>query len=193
MNLRTIVKRTTVFITHDLLEALTLGDRIAIMKDGEIVQLGTAEEILSRPSNDYVTEFVKDVPRGKVIMAQSIMKPPPVIAKSGQKIESVIKAMEDKDTTFAFVIDNDGKLTGTVTMELALSKTKKGTAEVKEITRKRGPSVAPDTPLEQCLQLTEKRDTPLPVVDEQNHLLGVVTRKSLIDAIYTEEEEKENT
>ena len=66
--------RTILFITHDLDEALKLGDRIAIMKDGAVVQVGTPEEILSRPANDYVRDFVENVDRSKVITAGSVMR-----------------------------------------------------------------------------------------------------------------------
>ena len=63
------------FITHDFLEALKIGDRIAIMKDGEIVQVGTPQEIVAHPVNDYVREFTKDAPRIKVLTAKTIMQP----------------------------------------------------------------------------------------------------------------------
>ncbi len=69
------LQKTLVFITHDFLEALKLGDRIAIMKDGEIVQIGTPEEIVAHPVDDYVFEFTKDVPRVKVLTARSVMQP----------------------------------------------------------------------------------------------------------------------
>jgi glycine betaine/proline transport system ATP-binding protein len=69
------VQKTMIFITHDLLEALKLGDRIAIMKDGQFVQVGTPEEVVARPANDYVADFTRDVPRAHVLTARSIMKP----------------------------------------------------------------------------------------------------------------------
>lgn len=67
--------KTVIFITHDLDEAIRLADRVLIMKDGEIAQLGTMEEILSRPANDYVAKFVNAADKTKVITAGSIMKP----------------------------------------------------------------------------------------------------------------------
>jgi glycine betaine/proline transport system ATP-binding protein len=69
------VQKTMIFITHDLLEALKLGDRIAIMKDGQFVQVGTPEEVVARPADDYVADFTRDVPRAHVLTARSIMKP----------------------------------------------------------------------------------------------------------------------
>jgi glycine betaine/proline transport system ATP-binding protein len=69
------VQKTMIFITHDLMEALKLGDRIAIMKDGQFVQVGTPEEVVARPADDYVADFTRDVPRAHVLTARSIMKP----------------------------------------------------------------------------------------------------------------------
>jgi glycine betaine/proline transport system ATP-binding protein len=73
LRLQKSLHKTIVFISHDFLEALKLGDRIAIMKDGEIVQMGTPQQIVAHPANDYVREFVKDVPRAKVLTARTIM------------------------------------------------------------------------------------------------------------------------
>jgi glycine betaine/proline transport system ATP-binding protein len=68
------VRKTMVFITHDLAEALKLGDRIAIMKDGKFVQVGTPEEVVARPADDYVADFTRDVPRAHVLTVRSIMR-----------------------------------------------------------------------------------------------------------------------
>ncbi|WP_079159737.1 quaternary amine ABC transporter ATP-binding protein [Streptomyces griseus] len=76
LELQKRLKKTIVFITHDLNEAMRLGDRIAVMRDGEIVQQGTAEDILVRPSDDYVASFIQDVDRSRVLTAGSIMEAP---------------------------------------------------------------------------------------------------------------------
>jgi glycine betaine/proline transport system ATP-binding protein len=75
LNLQQALHKTIIFITHDFLEAIKLGERIAIMKDGEIVQIGTAQQIVAHPVDDYVLKFTEDVPRAKVLTAESIMKP----------------------------------------------------------------------------------------------------------------------
>src|SRR5690625_8024792 len=88
MELQARMKKTILFITHDLDEGLRLGDRIALMRDGSIVQIGTPEEILVKPGNDYVERFVEDVDRSKVLMAKHIMKSPATvnIERHGQRI-----------------------------------------------------------------------------------------------------------
>ena len=78
IGLQQMVRKTMVFITHDFLEALKVGDRVAIMKDGEFVQIGSPEELVSNPVNDYVRDFTRDVPRSKVLTARSVMTPPRV-------------------------------------------------------------------------------------------------------------------
>ena len=76
IRLQVETEKTMIFITHDLPEALRLGDRIAIMRDGEIVQLGTGEELVASPANEYVANFVRDIPRSHVLTLRFIMRPP---------------------------------------------------------------------------------------------------------------------
>ncbi len=183
INLRSAVKKTVVFITHDLLEALKLGDRVAIMKDGEIVQIGTPEEIVAQPADDYVSEFVKDVPRGKVVLAESIMEQPAVSVGSDESLEVAIEGMKKKRVTVAFVIDSDGRLKGITTMEQAIVSARNGVAKAEEVAQQECPSTSPDTPVEQVLPLVAEGNIPVAVLDEETHLLGVITRSALIEAM----------
>jgi len=183
INLRTMVKQTVVFITHDLLEALKLGDRVAIMKDGEIVQIGTPLDIVTEPADEYVSEFVKDVPRGQVIPVDSIMGPPPVLVQSEENLEAVIKGMQQKEVAVAFVIDGDGRLKGITTMERAEESAKEGVTQIEEILQTDMASVPPSTRLDDCLSLVAEDDVPLAVLGEGKRLLGVVTRPVLIEAM----------
>jgi glycine betaine/proline transport system ATP-binding protein len=103
------VQKTMIFITHDLLEALKLGDRIAIMKDGQFVQVGTPEEVVARPADDYVADFTRDVPRAHVLTARSIMKPAdgssadgPVVAPT-TVVQDLIPMVADGDRVIRVV------------------------------------------------------------------------------------------
>ncbi len=183
INLRSAMKKTVVFITHDLLEALKLGNRVAIMKDGEIVQIGTPQEIVAQPADDYVSEFVKDVPRGQVIPVASIMEDAPVLVRGEQSLEEAIEGMKTKRVTVAFVIDGDGKLKGITTMEKAIVSVRSGVTKAAEVAQREFPSTSPDTPVEQVLPLVAEGNVPVAVLDEKQHLLGVVTRSALIDAM----------
>ncbi len=190
INLSAMVKKTVVFITHDLLEALKLGDRVAIMKDGEIVQIGTPQEIVSQPADDYVREFVKDVPRGQVIPVESIMEQPPVLVGSEQNLKAVLKGMKEKQVAVAFVIDGDGRLKGITTMERVEESVQQGVAQVGEIVRSDPATVSPNTTLEQGLPLVANDDIPLAVLDKRKRLLGIVTRPRLIEAMQSDNSNK---
>jgi len=179
INLRDTVKRTVVFITHDLLEALKLGDRVAIMKDGVIVQIGTPQEIVDQPADDYVSEFVKDVPRGKVVSVESIMEQPTVSVTIDRNLQDVIEEMMTKQDTTAFVVDTDGRLKGVVTMEEAIESIQNEVTRAGDAVKEEYNSTSPDTPVEQCLSIAAN-DIPVVVLDDNKHLLGVVTRQALI-------------
>lgn len=183
VNLHSKLERTVVFITHDLIEALRLGDRIAIMRDGQIVQLGTSQEIVSSPADDYVREFVKDVPRGKVIECQSIMEKPSAVIPSDQPVTNAIEEMRKKDTGLGFVVDTSGVLKGTLTMDQALATARKGSTKAGEIASQEFAATAPNTQLDQCLQLMAEDDIPVAVTDEKHHLLGVITRPLVLKAV----------
>jgi len=187
-----IIRRTistafspVVFITHDFIEALKLGDRIAIMGDGEIVQVGTAEEIAAHPADEYVSEFVKDVPRGKVVAVESIMEQPQVLVGSAQSLEVAIDGMRVKRVTLASVVDADGRLKGIVTMEQAITAARNGLTRTEEAAQRGFPFTSPNTPVEQCLRLVTEGNVPVAVLDEEQRLLGVVTRPALIHAMYS--------
>ena len=123
--LQSKMKKTIVFITHDLSEAIKLGDRIAIMRDGEVVQVGTSEEILTEPANDYVARFVENVDRSKIITAGSIMITRPAVARLRKEgPEVLIRKMKERDITVLPVIDENDKLIGEITLELAPEETR---------------------------------------------------------------------
>jgi len=186
IKLRATVKKTVVFVTHDLFEALRLGDRIAIMKDGEIVQVGSPQEIVSHPLDDYVSEFVRDVPKAKIVSAETIMEEPQVVVWNRFDVETATREMTAKNASVAFVTDSRGVLKGIVTMDRALEAIKKGSSKLEEITQEEVPFTSPDSPLEESLHFIAEGDIPVAVLDERRHLLGVITRKALIGVMRPE-------
>ena len=186
IKLRATVKKTVVFVTHDLFEALRLGDRIAIMKDGEIVQVGSPQEIVSHPLDDYVSEFVRDVPKAKIVSAETIMEEPQVVVWNRFDVETATREMTAKNASVAFVTDSRGVLKGIVTMDRALEAIKKGSSKLEEITQEEVPSTSPESPLEESLPFIAEGEIPVAVLDERRHLLGVITRKALISAMKPE-------
>ncbi len=110
-----LLHKTILFITHDLNEALRVGDRVCIMKDGAVVQIGTPEEILRDPATAYVAEFVKDVDQGRVLQVESVMTPPSPFTL-GTTVGEALAKLGVKGS--AFCIDDDGKPVGVVTRDL---------------------------------------------------------------------------
>ena len=186
INLRDTVRKTVIFITHDLAEALKLGHRIAIMKDGLVVQIGTPMDIVANPADDYVKEFVRDVSRGDVLPASSIMKRPSVRVREGTDLESVLNDMKSREADIAFITDNYGRMKGVVTAPQAESSYEEGITAVDDILDTDFPQASTDTTLSECLPLIAEGDTPLLILDDNKHLMGIVTRKDIIDAIQTD-------
>ena len=182
LNLRQQLKKTVIFITHDLLEALTLGDRVAIMRDGEVVQLGTPEEIVSNPSDDYVREFVKDVPRGKVLPVRDLIEAPPVVITADQPVAAAIGEMEKKKADFAFVVNGDGIFRGALAREQAVATKDNKSVKAGEVADPKSPTALPNATLEHCLQLVAECDIPVAILDEEQRLQGMVTRTAIIQA-----------
>lgn len=181
MELQQSVHKTIIFITHDLDEALRIGDRIALMKDGSIVQVGTAEEILMNPANDYVERFVEDVDLSKVLTAGHVMKrPESVTVDRGPQV--ALKVMKDYGVSTVYVVNKKRKLLGYVTADQAVeaSKDKKGLEDV--LTRD-VPTVLPDTLLGDLFEPLSNATAPLSVVDDSGRLLGIVVRGSIIAAL----------
>jgi glycine betaine/proline transport system ATP-binding protein len=175
------MKKTIVFITHDLDEAIKLGDRIAIMKDGEIVQVGTSEDILTAPADDYVESFVEKVERGKIVTAASVMFEKPTVArlkKDGPEV--VIRKMREAGLKTLPVIRTNRTFIGFVHLEDVLEAKKQGAKSIEEVVNTEVHSVYPDTTIEDMLPLLTETELPIPVVNEENFLLGLVSQTSII-------------
>lgn len=184
------LQKTIVFITHDLDEALKLGDRIAMMYDGSIVQIGTPEEILTNPANDYVKNFVENVDRSKVIKAESIMSKPLAVIDSKDGPKMALRQMEKKQISSIFVTDKKHRLKGVVDAEDAQALAKKGDKDLKSIIKTEGVyEVSPDTLITDMLPMASKTKYPIAVVNEDRRLLGLVVRVAVIAGIHGKYEE----
>ena len=175
------MKRTIVFITHDLDEAIKLGDRIAIMKDGEVVQVGTPEEILTDPANAYVTRFTESVDRGRLVTASSIMLKQPIVVRIKRDgPEAIFRKMRERRLYALPVIGNDDQFIGEIQYKDVLKLRKEGSKDVSSIVQTEVPSVLENTTVEDMLPLLPKVRQALPVVNEENRLVGVVSPSAII-------------
>ena len=175
--------KTIVFITHDLNEALKVGDRIAIMRDGVIVQIGTPEEIVLTPADEYVEEFCRDVRRDTVLMASRLMHPPDAVVSAHQSPSAAMSVMRSSGTSVAQVVKEGDHYVGEVSMEEAAAADRRGVSWVEECCDTDVSTVAPDTPLEQLVPISITADSPIPVVDAEGRLTGMVDPQVVADEV----------
>jgi len=181
LQLQAKMKKTIVFITHDLDEALRIGDRIALMKDGAIVQIGTPEEILIQPANKYVERFVEDVDLSKVLTAAHVMRKPETITlERGPRV--ALQLMRDSGVSSLYVMDKGMKLLGVVTAEDAAQAIKEQ-QPLEAVMQVSIPTVLPGTLLNELFDMMGSTKLPVSVVDEQGLLKGIVIKGAVLSAL----------
>jgi glycine betaine/proline transport system ATP-binding protein len=175
--------KTIIFITHDLNEAMFLGDRIAVMRDGRIVQVGTPDDILTDPANDYVAQFVQDVDRARVLTAAGVMEPAKAIVSVSAGPRAALRTLRDQQTSAAFVVGNGRTLVGVVRDKDVMRLVKAGDRDLASVVRHDVATVAPDAPLTELFEPSVESPLPVAVVDEKLRLLGVIPRVTLLAAL----------
>lgn len=182
--------KTIIFITHDLDEALRLGDRIAILKDGEMVQQGTPEEILLHPADDYVEAFVKDVNRARALTVETVMKPP-AWRITATTIGEALEQMKKGSHEYGYIVNDEG-YQGFVTQESLEEAYNEG--EEQKFEEEHYQDVTPistDAVLETVIPGTLESDYPLPVIDEDGQLKGELSRSSIAEVLTDSSETEE--
>ncbi|GAA2980284.1 glycine betaine/proline transport system ATP-binding protein [Microbacterium terrae] len=174
--------RTIIFITHDLNEAMFLGDRIAVMRDGRIVQNGTPEEILTDPANDYVAQFVQDVDRARVLTAGAVMAPAAATTPVSAGVRGALRVMRDLQVGSVAVLENR-RYIGAVTDRAVVRAVKAGTSDLRSIVSSAQPVVGPDDPLTDVVERSVESPIPIAVVDDSGRLLGTIPRVTLLAAL----------
>jgi len=175
--------KTILFITHDLNEAMRLGDRIAMMRDGRIVQVGTAEQILNDPANDYVAQFVQDVDRTRVLTASSVMEPPVAVLGAEQGPRAAHKLMREHQLSTLFVVNRDKSLRGAVHEDAVAAAVEAGQDTLDGVLAEQVVSVPPDTAVADLFADSAHSSTALAVVDDERRLIGVIPRVTLLNAL----------
>jgi len=184
VRLQTELQKTIVFITHDLNEAMRLGDRILMLKDGRTVQLGTGPEIISAPADDYVADFTSDVDRTRVLTAGDLLREPRMTARLGQSTGEVLRALGAAEANGVYVLDDDRRIAGVARDDLLARALQEGRSAVgpRELVPDYA-TTAPDRPLVEFVHLVGNHPVPLGVVDDDGRLLGVVPRAAVLDAL----------
>ncbi|OEF96690.1 quaternary amine ABC transporter ATP-binding protein [Desulfuribacillus alkaliarsenatis] len=181
LELQETMSKTIIFITHDLDEALRIGDRIALMKDGNIVQIGTPEEILMSPANDYVEKFVADVDLSKVLTAENVMiKAETMGVSKGPRV--ALQLMKERKISNIFIVDKKQTLQGVVTAHDASRAVEQGKT-IEDIMIRDVPKVSPDTILTDLFEVVATEPIPVSVVDENGRLKGIIIRGAIMGAL----------
>lgn len=183
------LSKTIIFVTHDLDEALKLGSRIALMKDGKIIQVGTSEEILMNPSNDYVERFVADVDMTRVLTAQDVMKKadPIISCRSGPRLAA--RLMKEYGISSLFVVTQHRLLKGIVFIDDVVEAVKNDLTTLEEIVINDLTTIDLATPLADIIPIIADSKYPLPVIDQDGKLKGIIVRGSVLSALARKESE----
>ncbi|MEI4791209.1 glycine betaine/L-proline ABC transporter ATP-binding protein [Bacillus sp. FJAT-53060] len=181
LDLHSSVGKTIVFITHDLDEALRIGDRIVLMKDGNIVQIGSPEEILMNPSNEYVERFVEDVDLSKVLTAGNIMKRAETVQiDKGPRV--ALTLMKNLGISSIYAVDKQNRLLGVISAEEA-QRAKENQLALKNVIQQNMKTIHQDTVLTDLFDLVSESNIPIAVVDDKNRMKGIVVKGALIGAL----------
>ncbi|WP_339188411.1 glycine/proline betaine ABC transporter ATP-binding protein OpuAA [Bacillus sp. FSL M8-0025] len=181
LDLHDNVGKTIIFITHDLDEALRIGDRIVLMKDGNIVQIGTPEEILMNPSNEYVEKFVEDVDLSKVLTAGHIMKRAETVRiDKGPRV--ALTLMKNLGISSIYAVDKQKKLLGVIYASDA-KKAAESDLSLQDILNTEFTTVPENTYLTEIFDVVSDANIPIAVVDDKQRMKGIVVRGALIGAL----------
>ncbi len=175
------VQKTIVFVTHDLHEALKMGDRIAIMRDGEIIQIGVPEDVISKPADDYVREFVQDASPAKVFTAGRIMNEPNALLYEWQGLKVALLVLSAAKEDYAFMVGRNRQFLGLITMKRLKNLIQNRGTSLKEALEQSPPTTDPEVVLEDLFPIAAEADYPIAVVNEQGRLLGEVQISSIFE------------
>lgn len=188
LDLQEKVQKTILFVTHDLHEALKLGNRIAIMRDGGIIQVGAPEEVITTPTDAYVREFVKDASPAKVLTAANIMEQPNVLLYEWQGPRAAMHILRTSKLDNTFLVSRTGKLLGLVTIERLIELFRRKGDSLTEALEPDISTCTSDTVVEDLLPLAASTEYPIPVVDEKGKFVGEINTGTILVSMIQEKE-----
>ncbi len=176
------LRKTVIFITHDMDEAFKLGDRIAIMKDGRLIQVASPEEMSLHPADDYVRAFISNADKTKVLAVSSIMITPKVLVRTTDSVRHSIRVMTQSALSSAYVVDEDLHLVGIIGIKEAIEGEKQG-KELVDVLDKDVHTVRQSDLIASVMPLAAESKYPLAVLDDEGVLAGIVTKASVLSAL----------
>ncbi len=187
LDIQNRLQKTIVFITHDVNEAFKLGDRVAVMKDGHVVQIGTPEDIIEDPADKYISEFIQDIDRSKVFQAEHIMIEPNVYVSINDRINAAVQEMERNGISSVFVVDGGQHVKGIVTIDDAI-KGRSRKKSVAEVMRKDIFIVNKDEFVSDLIPKAVDSKFPLAVVDHSEKLVGFILRVHVLSGLVSDDQ-----
>ncbi len=187
LDLQSSMQKTIIFITHDLDEALRIGDRIMIMKDGAVVQIGSPEDILMHPADDYVRRFVEDVDRSKVYTAENIMTRPETVNMEKEGTRVALQRMRQADISSIYVVNRTRQLQGIIHAGDIAEAVNRDESDITPYIQKDVPTCSLDTPMHDLFNLSSTSHVPIAVLGENDKLAGIVIRSKILAALSGEE------
>lgn len=175
--------RTTVFVTHDLNEAMRIGDQVMVMREGRVVQCAPGAEIVARPADDYVSEFVSDVDRARVLTAADLVRAPLLTLPVSEDPTTALRRLGDNEAVGAFVVGPDERLLGVATDGRLADAVRRGDRDLAEAVGQELHTVAPHAVVGEFMHLAGRQVVPVTVVDEAGRLLGVVPRATILSSL----------
>ena len=182
LRLQKELHKTIVFISHDMQEGLKLGDRIAVMKDGAIVQLGTPEELVINPKNDYIRGFTEEVNSAQVITVGSIISKRASLVVGEDSVNSALQQMLNYNLEVIYVVDEYNKPVGLVKRQHLEESLKDGEEDIRVIMETDFPMVNTSSRLENIFHLY-KQGFPLAVVNEKKEFKGMVEAVDVLKSL----------
>lgn len=173
---------TIIFITHDINEAFKIGDRVAIMKDGEVIQVDTPERMSSYPANDYVKQFIDSADKTQVISVRNVMIRPNSIVRLTDSPNMAIKMMKDNGVSSAYVVSEKTKLRGVITADDAIKATKEN-LKISDVLIKEIITTSPDAILSDIIPIATEARFPIAVVDKEGNLKGIVSKVHVLSSM----------
>lgn len=182
LSLQKKLNKTIVFITHDINEAFKLGDRVAIMNEGKIIQINTPENMAANPANEYVESFISSADKGQIYSVKHIMQTPLCMLQPKDGANRALKLMRDNGVSSAYVVGEKLELIGILTLEDAI-KVKKGEMSLNNAIIREILTTKEDTLISDLLSVAATAKYPIAVIDNENHLKGIVSKAAVISSL----------
>lgn len=182
LNIQSEIQKTIVFITHDVNEAFKLGDRIAVLKDGVMIQCGTPEEIIESPVNDYIERFIKGIDRSKVFTSSNVMRKAKVKLSMNTSGRIALDEMNAEGVDYGYVVDKERKYNGMITVDDCIL-AQKNSNKISDYVNKDIQAVHEDAFIADILPIATQAQYPIPVVNDKQRLVGVIPRSAILKAL----------